>query len=290
MLKRVDRVQIAVESLDAAEKAAAALFGAESVRHDEAEPIGAIRSTMQAGTSLIEMVRPKSRSGPVREFLDRWGQGLFGVGFSVEDLDVAARHLESQRVPFRRATGQLFIDPAATFGMRVVLSPKHERAPVGLIQWVYEVTNVVKDWRAASDRYERIFALDQSKFVPIESKDFGYQGTLTMFDSPARLDRIEIAQPTREDLAMGRFHRKRGDSLYMFFVETGDVSAIAARIEAAGSKANVWRSDEAGAAEMFIHPNQFLGVLVGVSRTEVAWLWSGDPDRARRAAMARASR
>jgi len=290
MLKRVDRVQIAVESLDAAEKAAAGLFGAEPVRRDEAEPIGAIRSTMQAGTSLIELVQPKNGSGPVREFLDRWGRGLFGVGFSVEDLDVAARHLESQHVPFRRAAGQLFVDPAATLGMRVVLSPKHERAPVGLIRWVYEVTNVVKDWRAASDRYARIFALDQSKFVPIESKDFGYQGTLTMFDSPARLDRIEIAQPTRDELAMGRFHRKRGDSLYMFFVETEDVGAIAARIEAAGSKANVWRRDEAGAAEMFIHPNQFLGVLVGVSRTEVAWLWSGDPDRARRAAMARVSR
>jgi hypothetical protein len=35
---------------------------------------------------------------------------------------------------------------------------------------------------------------------------------------------------------------------------------------------------------MFIHPNQFLGVLVGVSRSEVAWTWSGDPERARRAA------
>jgi hypothetical protein len=36
---------------------------------------------------------------------------------------------------------------------------------------------------------------------------------------------------------------------------------------------------------MFIHPNQFLGVLVGVSRSEVAWTWSGDPERARRAAQ-----
>jgi hypothetical protein len=143
---------------------------------------------------------------------------------------------------------------------------------------------VVGSWRAAADKYAALFALDPAKFVSIESKDFGYTGVLTMYDSPARLDRIEIAEITKPELAMGRYHRKRGDSLYMFFVETDDVSAIAKRIEAAGSKANVWRHDEAGAAEMFIHPNQFLGVLVGVSRSEVAWTWSGDPERARRAA------
>jgi catechol 2,3-dioxygenase-like lactoylglutathione lyase family enzyme len=288
MLKRVDRVQIAVTNLDDAEKVVANVFGAEPVRRDEAAPIGASRSTMQAGSSLIELVQPDG-AGPVRDFVDKWGQGLFAAGFSVDDLDAAARHLEKQGARFERSGGQLFIDPSATFGMRVVISPKHERAPVGLIKWTYEVTNVVRDWRAASDRYAKLFALDSSIFVPIESKDFGYTGTLTMFDAPARLDRIEIAEITKGDLAMGRYHRKRGDSLYMFFVETEDVSAIAKRIESTGSKANVWRRDEAGAAEMFIHPTQFLGVLVGVSRSEVAWTWSGDPERARRAARERAA-
>ncbi len=289
MLKRVDRVQIAVANLDAAEKVVANVFGAEPMRRDEAAPIGAMRSTMQAGASLIELVQPNG-AGPVRDFLDRWGQGLFAAGFSVDDLDAAARHLEKQGAKFVSSAGQLFVDPSSTFGMRVVISLKHERAPVGLIKWTYEVTNVVADWRAASDRYAKLFSLDSPKFVPIESKDFGYTGTLTMFDSPARLDRIEIAEITNGDLAMGRFHRKRGDSLYVFFVETEDVTAIAQRIESTGSKANVWRRDEAGAAEMFIHPSQFLGVLVGVSRTEVAWTWSGDPDRARRAAQERGAR
>ncbi len=289
MLKRVDRVQIAVANLDAAEKVASGVLGAEPLRRDEAAPLRALRSTLQAGTSLIELLQPDG-AGPVKDFVDRFGQGLFGAGFAVEDLDAAARHLETHGAKFERASGQLFVDPAATFGMRVVISPRHERAPVGLIKWTYEVTNVVGDWRAASERYAKLFGLNASKFVPIESKDFGYTGALTMFDSPARLDRIEIAQITNADLAMGRFHRKRGDSLDMFFVETEDVTAIAKRIEATGSKSNVWRRDEAGAAEMFIHPSQFLGVLVGVSRTEAAWTWSGDPERARRAAKERATR
>lgn len=282
MLKRVDRVQIAVADLDPAERVAAAVLGAETLRRDKVAPLCARRATMQTGASLVELLQPDG-AGPVQEFVDRWGSGLFAAGFSVDDLDAAARHFDRRGARFERAAGQLLVDPSATLGMRVVISPKHERAPVGLIKWIYEVTNVVDNWRAAADKYAGLFALDAAKFVPIESKDFGYAGVLTMYDWPARLDRIEIAEITKPDLAMGRFHGKRGNSLYMFFVETDDVGAIARRIEAAGSKANVWRHDEAGPAEMFIHPNQFLGVLVGVSRTEVAWSWSGDPERARRA-------
>ena len=290
MLKRVDRVQIAVANLHAAEKIAADTFGAELLRRDTAEPLNASRSTMQAGSSLIELLAPAG-AGPVKDFVDRWTNGLFGVGFSVDDLDAAARHLQVEGIKFDRGAGQLFIDSTATgFGMRVVLSTHHERAPVGAIKWIYETTNVVGDWRAASARYTRMFRLNPAIFVPIESKEFGYTGTLTMFDAPARLDRIEISQIINPAGAMGRFHQKRGDSLYMFFVETDDADAIAKRLESRGARFAAHTRDAAGLAELFIHPSSFLGVLVGVSRTEHAWTWSGDLDRARRAAASRAER
>lgn len=290
MLKRVDRVQIAVANLDAAEKIAADTFGAELVRRDTAEPLNASRATMQAGSSLIELLAPAG-AGPVKDFVDRWTSGLFGVGFSVTDLDAAARHLQVEGIKFAPGAGQLFVDSTATgFGMRVVLSTHHERAPVGAIKWIYETTNVVSDWRAASARYTRMFELDPAIFVPIESKEFGYTGTLTMFDAPARLDRIEISQIINPAGAMGRFHQKRGDSLYMFFVETDDADALAKRLESRGAQFAAHTRDEAGLAELFIHPSSFLGVLVGVSRSEHAWMWSGDIARARRAAASRAAR
>ncbi|HUY38912.1 MAG TPA: VOC family protein [Candidatus Binataceae bacterium] len=290
MLKRVDRVQIAVANLHAAEKVAADTFGAELLRRDTAEPLNASRSTMQAGSSLIELLAPAG-AGPVKGFVDRWTSGLFGVGFSVTDLDAAARHLQVEGIKFDRDAGQLHIASAAAgFGMRVVLSTHHERAPVGAIKWIYETTNVVGDWRAASARYTRMFRLNPAIFVPIESKEFGYTGTLTMFDAPARLDRIEISQIINPAGAMGRFHQKRGDSLYMFFVETDDADAIAKRLESRGARFAAHTRDAAGLAELFIHPSSFLGVLVGVSRTEHAWTWSGDLDRARRAAASRAER
>ena len=287
MLKRVDRVQIAVRDNAAAERVVAEVFGGELLRRDNLSILRARRSTMQAGSSLIELLEADG-AGPIADFVAKYDGGLYGAGFSVEDLDAAARRLDANGVRYERAAGQLYLDPKATFGINAVLSAHHERNPVGAIKWIYEVTNVVADWHVASDRYAKIFDLDASKFSPITSPEFGYTGALTLFNPPARLDRIELSQITDYDKAMGRFHRKRGDSLYMFFVETDDVDALAQRLEARGSKFAPRPRDKAGMPELFIHPTAFNGVLVGVSRTEHAWTWSGDPERARRAASARA--
>ncbi len=288
MLKRVDRVQIAVRDNASAERVVAEVFGGELLRRDDLSILRAKRSTMQAGSSLIELLEPDG-AGPVADFLAKYDGGLYGAGFSVDDLDAAARHLDTNGVRFELAAGQLYLDPKAMFGINAMLSKHHERNPVGAIKWIYEITNLVADWRAASERYAKIFNLDASKFSPITSPEFGYTGTLTLFNPPERLDRIEISQITDYEKAMGRFHRKRGDSLYMFFVETDDVDALAKRLEARGSKFAPRPRDKAGMPELFIHPTAFNGVLVGVSRTEHAWTWSGDPERARRAAVARAS-
>lgn len=284
MLKRVDRVQIAVRDNAAAQRVVAEVFGGELIRRDDLSILHAKRSTMQAGSSLIELLEADG-AGPIADFAAKYHGGLYGAGFSVEDLEAAARHLDANDVRFERASGQLYLHPKATFGINAVLSTHHERNPVGVIKWIYEVTNDVADWRAASDRYAKIFNLDASKFSPITSPEFGYTGTLTLFNPPQRLDRIEISQITDYEKAMGRFHRRRGDSLYMFFVETDDVDALAKRLEARGSKFAPRPSDKAGMPELFIHPTTFNGVLVGVSRTEHAWTWSGDPERARRAAI-----
>jgi len=287
MLSRLERIQIAVTDRNSAERTVAEVFAAELVSRDSAPPIRAMRSTMQAGTTLIEILEADG-TGPIQDFVSKWGSGLYGVGFSVDDSNAAAHHLEKLGVRFEQSNEQLYLDPAATFGMRTVISTRHERAPVGAIKWAYEVTNVVADWKAASERYARIFKLDASKFSPITSKEFGYTGTLTLFDPPERLDRIEISQITDYNLAMGRFHKRRGDSLYMFYVETDDVGAIESRLTARGARFAANRRDEAGLNGLFIHPSAFLGVLIGVSRTEQAWMWSGDPDRAKRAARERA--
>src|SRR5258708_11663712 len=173
MLKRVDRIQIAVANSKAAEEVVEEVFGGELVRRDEAAPLAAKRSTMQAGSSLIELLEPDG-AGPVQDFVSKWGSGLFGAGFSADDPDAAAHHLTKCGINFDQSAGQLYLDSGATFGMRTVISQHHERAPLRAINWIYEVTNVVADWKAASEHDSIVFVLNAAKLSQIQSKQIAY--------------------------------------------------------------------------------------------------------------------
>ena len=86
------------------------------------------------------------------------------------------------------------------------------------------------------NKSHKIFALRQSRFSEIGNERFGYQGTLTLFDPPNRLDRIELSQTFADQPgAMRRFVERRGDSLYMCFVETDSFDALRDRLVAAGA-------------------------------------------------------
>lgn len=279
MLSRVDRMQLAVQDRAAAERTFRDLLGAEKVREDSVALLNATRSVMQAGISEFELLQPDG-DGLVREHLGRWGEGLFAAGFSTPDLSALCSRLSSKGILWREEAGQVFIEPTQTPGLRMVLSPDAERTPVGLITWLYEVTNIVDDHKAAAAFYADTFGLDASKFSPLASKDYGYKGQLTLFDPPARLDRIELSQITDPERAMGRFAAKHGQSIYMCYVETDDVRAIIERLERHNARF-ARRQDAHNPEGLFIHPKSLHGALMGVSRTNLAWVWSGRPELAK---------
>jgi hypothetical protein len=278
MLTRVDRMQLAVRDRKAAEQTFAETLGAEKVREDGVKLYNAHRSVVQAGISEFELLEPAG-DGPVANYLANWGEGLFAGGFSSPDLEALAERLTSKGVEHSEEGGQLFVEPDQTPGMRMVISPDEERQPVGLTTWLYEVTNIINDHEAAARFYADTFALDVSKFSPIRSKDYGYKGQLTLFNPPDRLDRIELSQITDPERAMGRFAQKRGQSIYMCYVETDQVPEIIERLESRGAR-HARRKDEHNPQGLFIHPTALHGALMGVSRTNLAWSWSGRPELA----------
>ena len=143
-----------------------------------------------------------------------------------------------------------------------MVSPLAARERVGPVSFLYEVTvTLIGDWRAAAAWYSGVFGLDPSRFSPIDSKRFGYRGTLTLFDPPARLDRIELSQVIDSKSAMGRWVVRRGDSLYMAYIETHDLAAIIARLDGAGAR---WTPR---GAEQRERARRALGAPVGAPRT-----------------------
>jgi hypothetical protein len=281
MLQRLDRILVAVRDRSVATDTFGAVLAARRVRDDRSAVLGAHRSVMQAGCTEIELLQPDG-PGPVRDFIARWGEGLLGVGFTTADLAALRDHLSTRGVRCSEEAGQLHLGPDQTHGARVVLSPGSARTPVGLISHIYEVTNLVADWQRAAARYADLFGLDASRFHQLTSAEFGYSGTLTLFNPPAQLDRIELSQTTDPVKAMGRFFAKRGENLYMCYAETDDLSPIVRRLDERGMR---WAGsrDTAQRENLFIHPSGLHGVLMGVSRTNLAWTWSGHPELAARA-------
>lgn len=276
MLKRVDRIQIAGPSADRIASTFERLFGAVREKRDEVKCLNAQRITVRLGISAVEALTPIG-AGPVEDFVNKWGEGLFGAGFSVDDLDKFEKRIEGE-VTFNREGAQLFIEPTDIGGLRAVISPHHKRPPkpAGLITHIYEVTNPVKDYKAAVRFYTRVFGLDASRFHPIKSDLYGYTGMLTLFDPPENLDRIEVTQITDYSKAMGRFHERRGDSLYMFFAEVDDFDALKSRLESENARFAVREPADGAPNVLFVHPKSLHGVLMGVSLTGVAWDWSSD--------------
>lgn len=279
MLERVDRILLAVRDRSEAADTFGAILGAEKTREDEVRTFSAQRTVVQAGASEFELLEP-SGGGPVADHLERWGEGIFAAGFSTKDPPGVSRTLADAGVRFSDEGGQIFIEPDQTRGMRTVISEAKDRDPVGVISYIYEATNIVEDHEEAAAFYAKAFGLDQSRFCSIASDQYGYTGTLTLFDPPDRLDRIELTQIAEPEKAMGRFYTKRGPSIYMCYVETPDVAAVQARLEARGAR-YAGRSDDPHPEGLFIHPTALCGMLMGVSRTNLAWRWSGRPELAR---------
>jgi catechol 2,3-dioxygenase-like lactoylglutathione lyase family enzyme len=280
VLSRVDRVQLVVPDRMAAVRTWEALFGAEAAGEDGSRVLNAHRTTVQAGESLFEFLEPAG-PGPVREFAERWGTGLYGVVFATPSLEAMGRHFGSQRVEFAEEGDRLIVAPDETQGMPTTIVEESPRAAVGAIRNVYEVTNPVADWQDAAALYTRIFGLDPVRFSAIKSGLYGYTGTLTLFDPPRRLDRIEITQ-TSGGGAMDRFYQKRGASLYMCYVETDDVPGLAAKLREHGARFTD-SEDRPPETGLFIHPSALYGMLMGVSAKDYAWEWSGRPELVPRA-------
>ncbi len=280
MLTRVDRMLLAVRDREAAADTFRDILGAERVSEDSSRLLAARRTVVQAGISEFELLEPTGE-GPVSSHLERWGEGILAVGFSTADLSALGSRLSERGITFSEDNGRLFIASDQTPGMNIVLSHEEERSPVGIIRWLYEVTNIVDDQQQAAAFYADTFGLDASNFSPIHSERYGYSGQLTLFNPPERLDRIELSQITEPSLAMGRFAATRGQSIYMGYVETDDVPALQARLDARGAR-YAGRTDDPNPEGLFIHPTALHGMLMGVSRTNIAWTWSGRPELARR--------
>lgn len=279
MLENLTAVVLAVRDADAASKTFEAIFGAKRGETVHLDNLGADVTVLNCGTDLIGLAVPTG-PGPVATHLEAWGEGIVGVVFGTKDVDALHERFTNKGIGFDVSGDVTLIDPARTHGLLTMVEPYEERDQVGLVSFIYEVTHLVDDWKGVSDFWTDLFGLEDAKFSPIKSEQYGYEGTLTLFDPPDKLDRIEVVYPGDETKAMGKFFLKRGEGPYMFFVETDDMPKLRKNLQAIGARHAPEKEPEQPNS-LFIHPSATHGVLIGVSPKNLAWVWSGRPELAK---------
>jgi len=277
MLDRVDRIQMTAPNASGVARRWCELLDASVVGEDPVAPLGAIRVTVAVGDSLLEILEP-TEPGIAQAHLDLGAGGPMSIGFATSNMDALHDHLARLNIHGVAIGDQLLLQPEALGipGLAVLVSPHEERSRVGLMRNLYEATHLTADAARTTAEFARIFDLDATAFVPIQSEQYGYDGTLTLID-PSRLDRVETIHPFDESKTMGRFFKRFGPSMYMCYGETDDLGGVRDRAKALA--AGDWTGSDDNDDGLFIHPRALGGLMLGVSRTTHAWTWSGYPER-----------
>lgn len=88
-LRRLDHVAILVSDTDSAMERFARPLGLEVAHSEEIESPPARLTYLDCGNAYIQLVEPLADDGPLREALDRDGEGLHHICFGVDDVRAA---------------------------------------------------------------------------------------------------------------------------------------------------------------------------------------------------------
>jgi methylmalonyl-CoA epimerase len=128
-LINLDHVGIAVTDLDAALEGYRRRYRVEPLFRETVQAQGVEEAMIPIGGSFIQLLRPLSEDTPVGRFLERNGEGLHHVAYTVASIDTALEHLRAEGArlvdetarPGSRGTRIAFVHPADLGGTLIEL-------------------------------------------------------------------------------------------------------------------------------------------------------------------------
>jgi methylmalonyl-CoA/ethylmalonyl-CoA epimerase len=95
MLTRIDHVGLAVRDLDAAIAFYERTFGLRLVHEEVNEEQGVREAMLEVGNSgsYVQLLAPLAADSAVGRFLERSGEGVQQVAYTVDDIDATSRQL-----------------------------------------------------------------------------------------------------------------------------------------------------------------------------------------------------
>jgi methylmalonyl-CoA/ethylmalonyl-CoA epimerase len=126
---RIDHVALVVKDLEAAVATYQHNFDLEKAGGGKVPSLGIHNAFLRIGGARIELMTPTSATGPVAEFLERRGEGMYLLSLEVESLDEAVAHLQEAGARVRVAGGPTgrrlaFVSPKSTHGVLLQLAER----------------------------------------------------------------------------------------------------------------------------------------------------------------------
>jgi methylmalonyl-CoA/ethylmalonyl-CoA epimerase len=145
-IKRLERVALAVQDLDAAQAFFEQWFDAEFQPEEHIEAMGIRYRPFAVGGSRMELLQATREDSPVARFLTHnGGPGVHHITFEVDDLDAALAELERRggRIAYRHtyppgitfegcSWREAFVHPKDAFGVLIHLAEKKPAGEPGL--------------------------------------------------------------------------------------------------------------------------------------------------------------
>jgi methylmalonyl-CoA/ethylmalonyl-CoA epimerase len=95
-IRKVDRISIAVRSLERARAFFERHFAAEFGRVEDVAVDGYRYLPFTIAGFSLELLEPYDPTNPIARFLDRRGEGIYQLSFMVDDVDAAAATLRAE--------------------------------------------------------------------------------------------------------------------------------------------------------------------------------------------------
>ena len=128
-MKKIEHIGIAVKDLEASNKVFAALLGRAHYKIEAVESEGVITSFFKSGPNKIELLQATNDDSPIARFIEKRGEGIHHIAFSVEDIEKELKRLSDEgfelihKTPKKGADNKLiaFIHPKSTNGVLIEL-------------------------------------------------------------------------------------------------------------------------------------------------------------------------
>ena len=125
MIKQIDHIGIAVKNLDQQVKFYSDVLGLKCSEMEEVPDQKVKVAMFPVGEVRIELLQPTAEDSPIAKFIEKKGEGIHHIAYSVTDLAGNLKQLEQREVnlidsePRIGAGGHkiAFIHPKATFGV-----------------------------------------------------------------------------------------------------------------------------------------------------------------------------